>query len=202
MNPNDDTKDEEQIAAILSSTTNDAAPPDADVLARLRAQSTAAFAATENAAAVRSSSRAIRMKRVRWLGAAAAVLFVVSGLGVYFWLVPGPHGVSFGQVLENMEKADTMHMLVTRGKKQTEIWLVSKPWRSRWDDLDGNYRIADGAKYWIVNEKANEARARSAGRRGSDQFEDPCSIFWDLCRQRGCVFSGKRFPSSGFGTAT
>jgi len=158
MNPHDenpnDAKDEEQMASVLASSETDAPLPDPDVLARLRAQSAAAFAAASAPSAERK--RSMLFRRPRWLGAAAAA--VVIGLGLYFWLAPGASAVTLGQVLDNVDKADTLHVRVSRGDKQFEYWQTNAPKRSRWDNLDGNYVITDATNHWIVNENANEAR--------------------------------------------
>src|SRR5262249_17747898 len=59
-----------------------------------------------------------------------------------------------------VENADTVYLRVRYdgGAKKIEFWHTNRPKRSRWDDLTGNYRIADGTNYWVVNEKANEAK--------------------------------------------
>jgi predicted Zn-dependent protease len=155
MNPNEEIQEEERIAALLATTDKDAAPPDPEVLARLRAQSSEAFAASS----VKPSSAPERNRRMvfsmtRWVAAAA----IIVGAGLYFWLAPGPSGVAFGQVLENTEKADALHLRFRQFQSTLEVWHTREPDRSRLDNLDGSYQIADGAKYWMVNENANEAR--------------------------------------------
>ncbi len=184
MDPHDDkkdeTKDEEQIASVLKTSNADAAPPDPAVLARLRAQSTEAFAASMK------TKRPLRFRGGRWLGAAAAVVAVAVGL--YFWLAPGDAGVAFGNVLEATEKADTLRVRLSRGNKQMEFWHTSKPNRSRWDDLDGNYRIADGATYWIVNEKANAAR-RTIPPAGADGTVDSLLDLLGVPGERAAVLA-------------
>ena len=164
MNPHDDIRDEEQIASLLSATQADAAPPDARVLAHLRVQSTEAFTVAEGAVRARSRKRAAIMKRARWLTAAAAVIGLSFAL--YFWLAPeASGGLTFGQVLENVEKADTVHLrienkLATSDGKvgyRAEFWHVSEP--KRWRiDYDKHYRIGDGTRFWIIVENENLAK--------------------------------------------
>ena len=129
MNPHDDTpddiKDEEQIAAALAAAQIDAAPPDAEALARIRAQSTEAFTAAPLQRAPTATKRPAPFARARWLGAAAAVILI--GFGLYSWLAPGLSGATLGQVLENLEKADTLHVRLTRGDQKLEFWHTSKP---------------------------------------------------------------------------
>jgi tetratricopeptide (TPR) repeat protein len=154
MNPDDDKhddpKDEERIASVLATSETDAAPPDPEVLAKLRAQSTDAFAAAQTA------KRSMFYRRARWLGAAAAA--IVIGVALYSWFAPSASAVTLGQVLDNLDKADTVHLRFSRDNEQFEFWHTSEPNRSRWNHPDGTYRVADGKTYWIVNEKANEAR--------------------------------------------
>src|SRR5262249_24442101 len=137
--PADDAQDEKQLASMLGAADSDAAPPDPELLAKLRAQSTEAFAA--------SSARPVPIKRwrpARWLAAAAVIAIV--GMGLYFWLSPGPSGVALGQVLDNTEKADTLHARFRLGEQEIEFWHTSTPNRSRWQERDGRYRIGDGGK--------------------------------------------------------
>ena len=81
------------------------------------------------------------MARKVLLGVAAVAVIVAA---VFFAFVIGPSGVALGQALDNSEKADTLRLGFRRGETKLEFWRTSKPERSRWDDLAGNYRIADG----------------------------------------------------------
>ena len=150
MNPNDDAKDEEKIRALLARAQSDAALPDADTLASLRTQSSEAFAA---AAPVQRARYVAPFRRPRWLAAAAAL--IVIGVGLYFWLTPGP---SLGQALATLDNAETLHVRYTSHNKQHEFWHTRQPNRSRWDHLEGGYEIADEAHYWNVSEKENRWR--------------------------------------------
>src|SRR5262245_22592901 len=151
-NPQDDPQDEQQIASLLGASLPDAAPVDPDFLDRLRAQSSEAFSQSASSG---NRSRPMRSRRVRWLAAVAATL--VAAVGLYWWLA-GSSAVALGQVLKNVENADTLHMRLSHGGRELEFWHTSNPRRSRWDEQGGHYRIADGPSYWIVNEKVNEAR--------------------------------------------
>jgi Flp pilus assembly protein TadD len=152
MNPHDETRDEEQIASLLAATEADAPAPDPALLARLRAASTEAFAA---------SARPRRLRLLpRWASSAAAA--VVLGLGAYVWLSSGATDVALGQVLANLDQADTLHARLVRGDQQLEYWHTRQPARSRWDEADGRYKISDGASSWLVDEAANQARRTAA----------------------------------------
>ncbi len=146
--PSEDAKSDELFATTLASIQGDAVPPDAAVLARLRAQSTEAFAAT----AVQPP-RTLGFRPVRWFAAAAAM--IVIGVGAYFWLTP--RGVTLGQVVANSEQAETLHLRVIRGQAKMEFWHSRRLKQSRWDNPNGRFSIADGTKYWMVNEAGNEA---------------------------------------------
>jgi Flp pilus assembly protein TadD len=153
----DDARDDEQIAQLLSASETDAPPPDRDALLLLRAQSTDAFvAASAPTKSFTERKSPMLLSKVRWLTAAAAA--VVIGAGIYCWFSPGPSGLAFGEVLDNSENAGTLHARIDFGDQKMEFWHTSNPPRSRWDDLDGNYRIADGTRYWAVNEASNQAR--------------------------------------------
>jgi Flp pilus assembly protein TadD len=145
MNPQDETREEEVMAAAMSAADKDVAPLDSETLAKLRAQSTDAFAKAKKPWFAR--------RAVRWL-AAAAVLAVA--VGAYAWIARS--GLSLGQALENTAKADTLHARWTSNGKVLEFWHTSKPNRWRADDLNGNYRVADESGIWFVDEPANEAR--------------------------------------------
>jgi len=165
MNSPDEKRDEEQIAFLLAAAEKDVMPPEREFLARLRAQSSEAFLqAAAQPLATRSDrerkrSRLARALRGVGLAAAAAIMLAA---GLYFWLSPGTSALAFGKVLETITEADTVHLRITsrlnRRVKEFEFWHASQPTRWRLDDLDGNYRIADGSRFWFVNEKANQAR--------------------------------------------
>jgi hypothetical protein len=161
MNPTNqspqESREDDHFAAVLAAVNTDAAPLDPDALARLREQSTAAFGAASHASEMK---RPTFTRFERWLGAIAALVLVC--IGFYFWFASNASAATLGQALDNAEKATTLQARLTVGKKQIESWHTTKPARSRWDDLDGNYRIADGKHLWIVNENINEARRAKA----------------------------------------
>jgi tetratricopeptide (TPR) repeat protein len=150
MNPQDEARDEDQISSLLGALNSDVPPPDSAALARLRAASTAVFGGERKA---RFGGRRVK----RWLApiAAAAVIALVA---LRVWMPFAPSGLPLREVFENSEKADTLHIRFARGDQHLEVWHMANPARSRWDDLAGHYRVADGARYWVVNESANEAR--------------------------------------------
>ncbi len=150
----DDAKDEEQLAAALAASESAAAPPEAEFLAKLRAQSTDAFVA---GSPLPVEPRKRPMFYRRWLaGAAAAVVLV--GVSAYAWIALTSPSLTLGQAFDQFDQAGTLHARLVRGGKTYEFWQTSQPPRSRLDDLDGNYRIVDEGNSWTVRESTNEAR--------------------------------------------
>src|SRR5947209_6620824 len=87
VNEPDARPTDEQLAALLASTQKDAPPPDRAVLARLREQSTAAFAAGSSPSTPFSlRKRIMRSSSFRWIAASAAALLVV-GIVVAQWIM-------------------------------------------------------------------------------------------------------------------
>ena len=79
MNHPDEDRDDEQLASLLPSIEKDAAPPDREFLARLRAQSAEAFAqATSQPLPLKERKRPMFAYAVRWLGAAAAAALLLE----------------------------------------------------------------------------------------------------------------------------
>ncbi len=160
MNHPDENRDGELFASLLPALDRDAAPPDREFLARLRAQSAEAFArASAQPLPLKERKRPMFVRAARWSLAAAAAAVLV-GLVWYYGPGSGRPADAFGSVLENVENARTVHLRVRYGgDKKLEFWHTNRPRRSRWDDSAGNYRIADGSRYWVVNEGENKARS-------------------------------------------
>src|SRR6267378_1533400 len=115
MIPQDENRDEEQLASLLASTNRDAAPPDRAILDRLREQSTAAFQASlSQEAQPQKRGRFMFSGLMHGLAVAAAVLI---GVSVFVWLHAKNSGVAFGEVMQNVSNAATMHVRVTRQGK-------------------------------------------------------------------------------------
>src|SRR5262245_44491237 len=176
MHPPED-RDDALFASLLPSIEKDGAPPDGEFLARLRTQSTEAFAQASQPLHLQERKRPMFAHAVRWLGAAAAAA-VLLALAWYHGFGPGRPADTFANVIENVETADTVHLRVRYdgGRKGGEFWRTNRPKRARWDDLTGTSRIADGTDYWAVNEKANEARRVSA----PPEATRPVAHFLDL----------------------
>jgi tetratricopeptide (TPR) repeat protein len=149
MNPHDDTWDEEQLGRVLNAADCDHAPPDQEFLKRLRDQSAKAFSeSTPNA----PRSRVLIRRFAGWLAAAAAVVIAVV-------LLRGSRdrsGLAFGEILDQLARAETLHFKVTRDGAETDVY-VRHPDKLRWELADRTYRIADGEQVWLINESENTA---------------------------------------------
>jgi predicted Zn-dependent protease len=110
---------------------------------------------------------------VRLLAASAAAA-VLAGAFLFSWFSRKDSDVAFGKVLEKVAQAKTLHVKVTRADKTGDVW-VQQPRRLRWDNPDGTYQIADGAKLWLVDEKANRAAPQK-----SAYFPEPDKSGLDL----------------------
>jgi len=183
MNPNDDNRQEDRLAELLSLAAGAGMPPpDEAFLDRLRRQSAAVFAAESAAAPAaeppaaaeppqgpseRLPSPAIPRKRrhrmsvlaLRTLAAslAATVLAVVT-----LWNAPpgDDSALAFGRVLEKTAAAKSLHLKIVREGKTSEVF--ARPQQLRWNEPDGTYRIARGSELWRVDEKANRAARETA----------------------------------------
>src|SRR5262249_54560339 len=87
-------------------------------------------------------------------------ILILAGLGWYYLLPQRLPADALGRVLENSENAETIHLRVSfrDGPRRVDFWHTNRPQRSRWEEAEGKYRIADGPRYWVVDENANEAR--------------------------------------------
>jgi Flp pilus assembly protein TadD len=156
MHPADDNRMEDPLASFLAAADRDAAPPDRAFLERLREQSTQVF----REAAARQTQRQRRRRimitsSVRALAACLAAAILV-GIMLFSWLAPRDSGLAFGQVLDRVAGAQTLHLQVTRQGRTADVW-VKQPDQLRWDEADGTYQIAHGDQRWLIDEKANRA---------------------------------------------
>ena len=155
MNPEDGNWDQQRLAALLASLDKDAAPPDPQLLARIRELSAEAFAA-EFSRQTQLPARRRRMFVIalRGLAAAAAASIVVA---TCFWSsITADDTLALGKALENTAKADTVQLSISRDGKSSRLW-VKQPNRLRWNHPDGTYSIARENRLWLVDEKANRA---------------------------------------------
>ena len=197
MHPDDNSWDEERLAALLASTGGDGPPPDEAFLDRLREQSAAAFAA-ESPTAPQPLGRRSPMFVFAWraLAATAAAAALVAG-----WFATNfaqrDTEVVFGRVLDGLADAKTLHVKLTQAGKAGEAW-IAQAGLFRWNLPDGTYQIARGNRVWLVDEKANraasqpvghlprrETAARRAGPAGAARAEGPRGAAQEPAETRG-----------------
>jgi hypothetical protein len=160
MTPSDDSWDEERLAALLASATGDSPPPDEEFIARLGEQSTEVFAA-QSPAPPQPRQRRSRMLVMAWRVASAAMAAAVL-VAAWLWssISTQDSSVALGKALDNFAQTRTLHLSVTLAGQPAEVW-ATRAGLLRWNNPDGTYRIARGAKLWLVDEKANRAASQA-----------------------------------------
>jgi len=199
MKPDDDLRDEEFVSSLMNSTNRDMPPPDPQFLARLRDQSTQAFLEAAAQAADQTSAAGTQSEPQRYPGTqpaapvqppprrrsmlgfalkilttcAAAIAIGTVGFQSFF----GTHHAdqAFGDILQRLTNARTLHLTVTRDGRESDVWYAA-PNLMRWDDADGTYQIARGDTLWRVDEKENRAAPEptdlfDSGRDGSQRID-------------------------------
>jgi Flp pilus assembly protein TadD len=155
-NSQDDDRDEKRIASFLSAAEQGAPPPDRAFLDRLREESTAAFQAANTPSMGNMVRRHMYRSFVRWTLTAAALLLMVGGYLLFF----GKSGPEFGTILDNVARADTIHLKIDRGGRESDIWAV-RDGKLRLNEADGTYLIARDGRTWQIDEKARRKTPRT-----------------------------------------
>ncbi|MGD0383613.1 MAG: hypothetical protein ABSA77_08840, partial [Thermoguttaceae bacterium] len=156
MNPENDNWDEARWSALFAAADNNAAAPDEEFLKRLRELSVREFSA-HNPQNSLPSGRRHRMFIFTPRGIAVSAATAVAAAIIFFTVLsPSATAVSADKVLSSVNKADSLHLSITRDGKTSEIW-TRKPDKLRWNNPDGTYKIARGKQLWLVDEKANRA---------------------------------------------
>ncbi|HEV3146985.1 MAG TPA: VIT domain-containing protein, partial [Gemmataceae bacterium] len=171
MNPSENQNDE-RMQALLRTADLGALPPDRAFLDQLRQQSAAAFAASNTTEASSSLSRRKgRAMFIRITGSIAALALVVAGVwfGFFHTSQPVQAGPKFGEVMESVRSAKSLHAQVTVDGTTTELWSEKNGrWRS--ESGSASYQITDGALFWNVDSKTGKATRLSA-KPTADVFE-------------------------------
>jgi Mg-chelatase subunit ChlD len=169
-NPNHNW-DENRLAELLRSAQQPAVPPDERFLARLRAESTAAFHSShESPTRERAdreptpASRKSKMFIVVWRTLAAAAAAVVLTVSWFATSSSGGSPATLATVLAKTASASSLHLSVkhadnpaaNHSSPATEAWS-GKSGEMRVNHADGTYDIALKDKLWRVDEKANRA---------------------------------------------
>ncbi len=150
------SSEDERIDELLSTLDNDALPPDEEFLAELRQKSAQEFLRHAQAAKQpEAQATAPVVWKARSVAVAVATLLLCAGL----LLMPLMHTQlppAFGEVLDALANADTLHLQVTRDGKTEELW-VRQPGQVRLQSDGNRYRIAQGSRLWRIDESANSA---------------------------------------------
>ncbi len=175
MTAKDNRWDEQRLGEVFSSVDRDAPPPDAELLARLREQSTAAFEAESvpqsqsEETAPSARRRSMFVLAIRALVSASAAVFVI---GASLWsLLGSDDSTALGDVLAKVAEAQSLKLEIIHGDRSVKAWTKG-PDRLRINAPDGTYQIARGGRTWLVDERAN----RAASRRSSCFRKDPAGV--------------------------
>ena len=163
-NPNHNW-DEQRLAELLRSAQQPAIPPDERFLARLRAESTAAFESSKpNPARKRGTgeptpaARKSKMFIYVWRTLAAAAAAIVLTASWFVTTSSGGSPTTLAAVLAKTESAKSLHLRIAHADRP----VATEAWSAKADELrvnhaDGTYDIAHGDKLWQIDEKANRA---------------------------------------------
>ncbi len=158
MNTDNEHWDEARLAALFAATDDNAALPDEEFLERLREQTTREFSA-QNPKNILPSRRRHRMFVYALRGLAASVATAAAAAVIFFTVLsPSATAIPADKVFSSINRADSLHLSITRDGKTSEIW-TQKPDKLRWNNPDGTYKIALGKRLWLVDEKANRANS-------------------------------------------
>src|SRR5262249_221077 len=131
MNPQDEKRDDEQLAALLGTVNRDAAPPDAEALRRAKELSAQAFLQAQNG----PGRRLMFWTKMRIM--VAASLALVFTLGSVIWFRNHLHkerAPDFATVMTDLYRSTNNHWQMDRDGKTSEIWFSSGT--IRWDQPD------------------------------------------------------------------
>lgn len=151
--------DDEPERSLLKPLTEDAAPVNVDLLAKLRAASLQEVGATTQ---VTLPQRGTQTKGRNMLALTAKALIGMATLvvGGFVWFFAGFHaeaGPTLGQILDEISNATTLQLQIVRDGDAADVWL-QQGGRLRWEESPTSYRIADGTSLWEIDEQANIAR--------------------------------------------
>lgn len=92
-----------------------------------------------------------RSKMPRWIPAAISAAIVLAA-GVWLWQSSAIAAPTFGEVLHNVQAAESVRLQVTRNGKSHEV-LVRGGDALRWTDSEERYQIARGNELWRIDEQ-------------------------------------------------
>ena len=169
--------DEQQLAALLRTVSPDAPPPEAEVLAKLRSETTVVFLKstllspplnvqplTTRVTAADNEPITSVHRPMHTSFSGASMKFIISLTTVALaivgvWFAQKPTHAStlkLGDVLAKLDKADVLQFAVTQDGATANVW-VRQPGMVRWEDSPTTYRIARGSRLWRIDEAGTSA---------------------------------------------
>ncbi len=181
MTNQNDNRNEDRLGELLRTAQHAATPPDEQFLARVRAESAAAFLSAQESPQREQGDTSLTRKRadtsettstpkrskmfiIAWRALAATAAAAVLFVSWFATSSSGGNAATLATVLEKTEKASSLHLRVESavppGEKRppaaTEAWS-GKAGEVRVNRVDGTYDIARKDKLWRIDEKANRA---------------------------------------------
>jgi hypothetical protein len=172
--------EDEPLRLQLESLDGDAAPVDAELLARLReatmreldktgmnedaekTQTETQIAAEVEPPRVtlRRGDSQMRGRGMLTLATRAVVSVTALVVGGFVWFFAGLDAEAdstLGKVLDETRKAKTLQLKVVRDGELADVWM-HEDGRLRYEASPTSYQIADGTSLWEIDEEANVAR--------------------------------------------
>ncbi len=172
--------EDEPLRQQLESLDGDAAPVDAELLARLREATlrelettgmneVAEETRTETQFAAKVGSPRVTLRRgdsqmrgrgMLTLATRAVVSVTALVVGGFVWFFAGLNAEAdstLGKVLDETRKAKTLQLKVVRDGDLADVWM-HEDGRLRYEASPTSYQIADGTSLWEIDEEANVAR--------------------------------------------
>ncbi len=198
-NPNHNW-DETRLAELLRSAQQPPVPPNERFLARLRAESTAAFESAQSKASERTpAARKSKMFIYVWRTLAAAAAAIVLTVSWFATTSSGGDTATLATVLAKTVSAKSLHLRIAHADRPTttEAWSA-KAGELRVNHADGKYDIAHGDKLWRIDEKANRAaQGESPYYRADNKSLDLLPLLGlDSSKARGLLLAATARPTA------
>ncbi len=148
---NPDAGDESRLAAVLRSVAADQVAPDASFLTALRQKTLDQFAG--------QASPSIAPKSGFWYRALAGIVATAALILIGLFLLNRGSASAAPQLtaaIDELRQAKTLQLKVTKQGETTDVWIRS-PGQARWEESPQHYQIANGARWWKIDETDNTA---------------------------------------------
>jgi len=157
--------DERRWSRLLQSLNTDAAPPDASTLNAIRAglRESVSGKTAPRVLHSRTTHESPRKERSMVLPSRIALaITILAGLFGLTSLLPQPaEAVTFRELLDEFQSAETLRFTLTRDGETADVWL-RQPGELRWQESPTRYRIARGSRLWRIDEDANTVAAENS----------------------------------------